>query len=139
MQPPPLMPLIAYRLLGWRLGPDYREWVHSDITRRGWTLRQAVPGALAFGALLAIVFAASGSSPQRLVIPILGVLVLAVFLRNPLMERALRQQGLDLDGKPTASWYDDHEERLRRNKAGSIGTVLLIGAAMALLVFSGDR
>ena len=40
MQKPPPLVVLAYRFLGWRVGPAHREWVHDDITRRGWLVRQ---------------------------------------------------------------------------------------------------
>jgi hypothetical protein len=135
---PPLVLLVAYRLFAWRLGPSYREWTYADITRRGYTFRQALPIAVAFGAVLAILFAATGSTPIRALPPVAGVLVLSYFLRKALRERALRQQGLSPNGEPEAAWFDDDAERRRRNTVGSIGTAVLVIAAIAFLAVGRD-
>lgn len=129
---------MAYRLFAWRLGPAYQAWTHDDITRRGYTLRQAVPVGLLVGALLATVFAAAGSDPRRAIPPIVGVLVLAYFLRKSLRERALRQQGLTPDGEAAAAWFDDDSERNRRNINGAVLTVALVVAGVVLLAARGD-
>jgi len=125
--------LIAYRLFAWRLGPLHREWTYDDITRRGYTLRQAVPVGLVVGALLAAVFAATGSNPLRAVPPILGVIVLAFFLRKALRERALRQQGLSPTGEAEAAWFGDDAARAKRNLSGAILTTVLVVAGVLLL------
>ncbi|GAC1439770.1 MAG: hypothetical protein NVS3B26_05340 [Mycobacteriales bacterium] len=126
MTPPPLALQVAYRLFAWRLGPRHRAWVYDDITRRGYTLRQAVPVAGVVGVLLAAVFAATGSDPGRAAAPIVGVIVLAFLLRKALRERALRQQGLSPDGEAEASWFGDDRERFRRNLTGAILTAAAV-------------
>lgn len=138
MTRPPLPLLVAYRLFAWRLGPLYREWTYGDITRRGYTLRQAVPVGLVVGALLAAVFASTGSDPRRAVPPIVGVIVLAFFLRKALRERALRQQGLSPTGEAEAAWFDDDVERNKRNLNGSVLTVTLVVAGVVLLAVRSD-
>lgn len=135
--PPPLLQ-VAYRLFAWRLGPAYKEWTYADITRRGYTLRQAVPVALAVGGLLAAVFAIVGSDARRAIPPILGVLVLAFFLRKNLSERALHQQGLTPEGEAKAAWFDDDAERNKRNVNGAILTTALVVAGVILLAVRGD-
>lgn len=130
--PPPLL-LVAYRLFAWRLGPTYRLWTYDDITRRGYPLRQAVPVGLVVGGLLAAVFALTGSDPRRAILPIIGVIVLAAFLRKALRERALRAQGLDPQGEAEAPWFDDDAERTKRNINSSIFTATLVVAAVVLL------
>jgi hypothetical protein len=130
--------LVAYRLFAWRLGPVYREWTFSDITRRGYTLRQAVPVGLVVGGLLAAVFAAVGSDPRRAIPPIIGVIVLAFFLRNALRERALKQQGLNPQGEAEATWFDDDGERTKRNVNGAVLTTVLVLAGVILLATRGD-
>ena len=136
MTAPPLPTLLAYRLLGWRLGPEHREWTHADITGRWYLLKQAVPLLLAVGGLLAVVFAATGSDPQRVVTPVLAVLVLLIFLRKVVVERALRQQGLTVKGEvdpAAASWFDDDELRRRRSVAGAVTTVLLVVVGLLVI------
>ncbi len=135
--PPPLLQ-VAYRLFAWRLGPRYQEWTYDDITRRGYTLRQSVPVALAVGGLLAVVFAVVGSDPRRAIPPILGVIVLAFFLRKNLSERALKQQGLRPDGTADAPWFEDEAERNKRNVNGAILTTTLVVAGVVLLAVRGD-
>jgi hypothetical protein len=135
---PPLLLLVAYRLFAWRLGPAYREWTYDDITRRGYTLRQAVPVAAAVGGLLAAVFAAAGSDPRRAIPPIIGVVVLAFFLRRALRERALRQQGLAPDGEADAAWFHNEGERNKRNINGSVLTAALVVAGVVLLAVRHD-
>jgi hypothetical protein len=130
---PPLPLLVAYRLVGWRLGPEYRAWTYDDITRRGWELRQVVPVGLLLGALLALLYQLSGANPQRAITPLAGVLVLTVFLRRALRERALRQQGLDLQGEPDAPWFDDEAARHKRNVNGALTTLALVVAGSLLL------
>ena len=138
MTRPPLLLLVAYRLFGWRLGPSYQDWTYDDITRRGYTLRQAVPVALVIGALLAGLFRATGSPAFRAVPPVVGVLVLAFFLRKALRERALRQQGLAPNGEAEAAWFDDDDERHRRNLISAITTSVLVVAGLAFLTVGRD-
>jgi hypothetical protein len=135
---PPLPLLVAYRLFGWRLGPSYREWTYDDITRRGYTLRQALPVALVIGALLAGLFEVTGSPAVRALPPTVGVLVLAYFLRKALRERALRQQGLAPDGEPEATWFADDDERHRRNVISALTTAVLVVAGLSFLAFGRD-
>jgi hypothetical protein len=135
---PPLLLLVAYRLFGWRLGPTYRTWTYADITGRGYTLRQAVPVGLVVGGLLAAVFAATGSDPRRAIPPIVGVLVLAFFLRKALRERALRQQGLSPTGEADALWFNDDGERSKRNLNSAVLTSTLVVAGVILLAVRGD-
>jgi hypothetical protein len=135
---PPLLLLVAYRLFAWRLGPAYQKWTYDDITRRGYTFRQAVPVGLVVGALLAGVFAATGSDPRRAIPPIVGVLVLAFFLRKALRERALRQQGLSASGEADAAWFNDDAERNKRNFNGAVLTTTLVVAGVILLSIRGD-
>ncbi len=66
----------------------------------------------------------------------LAVLVLLVFLRTVVVERALRQQGLTLDGgvDPAAStWFDDPDLRRKRSVAGAVTTVLLVVAGLLVI------
>lgn len=136
MSAPPLPTLLAYRLLGWRLGPAHQQWTYADITGRWYLAKQAVPLLLAVGGLLALVFAATGSDPQRVVTPVLAVLVLLVFLRTVVVERALRQQGLTLSGDvdPAAKeWFADDELRRKRSVAGATTTVLLVVAGLLVI------
>jgi hypothetical protein len=130
---PPVLLLVAYRLFAWRLGPRYREWTYADITRRGYTLRQAVPVGIVVGSLLAALLAVSGSDPARAVPPIVGVIVLAFFLRKALRERALRQQGLSPTGEADAGWFDDDAARRKRNVSGAVLTAALVVAGVTLL------
>ena len=138
MTGPPLPLLVAYRLFGWRLGPSYKDWTYDDITRTGYTLRQAVPVALVIGALLAGLFEATGSQAVRAVPPVIGVLVLAVFLRKALRERALRQQGLAPNGEAEATWFGDDDERHRRNLISAVTTSVLVVAGLAFLTVGRD-
>ncbi|MCW2777118.1 MAG: hypothetical protein JWN17_843 [Frankiales bacterium] len=136
MTAPDLRLLLAYRLLGWRLGPAHQQWTYRDITSRWYLAKQGLPLLGTLGVLLAVVFAATGSDPQRVVVPVLAVLVLLVFLRNVVIERALRQQGLDLDGEvaPEAvSWFDDEEQRRKRSVAGAVTTALLVVGGILVL------
>jgi hypothetical protein len=135
---PPLLLLAAYRLFAWRLGPAYRQWTFDDITRRGYTLRQAVPVGLVVGTLLAAVFAATGSDPRRAIAPIIAVLVLAFFLRKALRERALRQQGLSPTGEADAPWFGDDDARGRRNITGAVLTTTLVVGGIMLLALRGN-
>ena len=139
MTRPPLLLLVAYRLFAWRLGPTYQAWTYDDITRRGYTLRQALPVGLVVGAILATVFDLSGSDPRRAIAPIVGVLVLAFFLRKALRERALRQQGLSPSGEAEASWFADDAERNKRNINGSVLTTTLVVAGIVLLAVRNDQ
>jgi hypothetical protein len=136
--PPSPLLLVAYRLFAWRLGPAYREWTYADITRRGYTLRQAVPVGLVVGGLLAAVFAVVGSDPRRAIPPVLGVILLAFFLRKALRERALKQQGLTPTGEAEAPWFDDDAERTKRNINGAVLTAVLVIAGVILLATRGD-
>jgi hypothetical protein len=129
---------VAYRLFAWRLGPTYQAWTYDDITRRGYTFRQAVPVGVVVGGLIAAVFAATGSDPRRIIPAMVGVLVLAFFLRKALRERALRQQGLSPTGEAEAAWFDDDAERNKRNVNGAVLTTTLVVAGVILLAVRGD-
>jgi hypothetical protein len=130
---PPLLLVLAYRLLGWRLGPAYREWVHDDLTRRGWLLRAGAPVIASLLVVGAVVDTVVDSRGDRLV-PLLVVLTGAgLFLRTSLRERALRQQGIDAAGNPTAPWYDDDRARGQRNALGAVSTVVLVVAGLTIL------
>ena len=132
-KPPPLV-VVAYRLLGWRVGPAHREWVHDDITRDGWLLRQGAP---ALSALLALGWTATaivGGQPARITTLVIVLAGAGLFLRQSMRERALRQQGVDAAGNPTtASWYADESARLRRNLLGATSTVVLVGVSLTIL------
>jgi hypothetical protein len=132
VKPPPLV-VLAYRFLGWRVGPDHREWVHDDITRRGWVLRQGAPvlaAVLLLGGLITAALDASTDRVLSLVVVLAGV---GLFLRRSLQERALRQQGLDAAGNPAADWYDDDRARLQRNALSAVSTVVLVVGGLVLL------
>lgn len=136
MTAPPLPTLLAYRLLGWRLGPAHREWTYADITGRWYLAKQALPLLGVVGLLLAVVFAATGSDPQRVVTPVLAVLVLLVFLRTVVVERALHQQGLAANGDvdPAAeAWFADDRLRRKRSVAGAVTTVLLVVVGLLVI------
>jgi hypothetical protein len=133
MPRPPLLLLVAYRLFAWRLGPRYRQWTYDDITRRGYTARQAVPVALVVGALLAVAFAVTGSDWHRSIPPVIAVVVLAFLLRKALRERALKVQGLSPDGEAEASWFADEVRRRRRNVNGAVLTTVLVVSGVVLL------
>ncbi len=131
-RPAPLL-LLAYRLLGWRLGPAYRDWVLADLTRRGWLVRAGAPVLAAVYGVGVLLQLALGGSPARL-LALLAVLAgVGAFLRQPLQERAMRHQGLRPDGTPTAPWYDDNTARRRLNVRGAAATVVLVAAALVLL------
>ena len=134
LRPPPGL-LLAYRFLGWRLGPAYRDWVLDDIVRRGWLVRQGAPAlasVLLGGGLL---FAVLDADPSRLYALIFIASAGALFLRQSLRERALRQQGIDASGArlPDAGWYDDDSARLRKNLIGATGTVVLSVGGLVVL------
>ncbi|HTL23099.1 MAG TPA: hypothetical protein VL281_03595 [Mycobacteriales bacterium] len=133
MTPPPLLLALAYRLLGWRLGPAYREWVHDDLTRRGWLVRQGAPVLLALLVLGVLIDAVVGSTGDRLV-PLLVVLTgVGLFMRRSIHVRALRQQGIDAAGNPAAPWYADERARRQRNVVGGLSTVVLVIAGLTIL------
>ncbi len=132
---PPTGLLLAYRLLGWRVGPAYAEWVHEDLTRRGWALRQGLP--VVAGVLVAgtAVFLAVGADLSRLYALVFVLAAGGLFLRGTMRDRALRLQGLDASGDvlADANWYNDDSARRRRNLLGAASTVLLVGAALVIL------
>jgi hypothetical protein len=129
--------LLAYRFLGWRVGPVYADWVHDDITRRGWILRQGAPvlsAALLAGAAVTALVGGDGGKLGRL------VLLLAfggLAMRRPLRDRALLTQGLNEDGGvlPSATWFADDGLRRRRNLVSLTATVLLIVAGFTVLAY----
>lgn len=134
--PPPPALLVAYRLLGWRLGPDHQAWVHEDITRRGYALRQGLPVLVVVAPLLALALLVSGADPRQLLFPVVGVVGLLLIMRRSVVERALRQQGLRPDGTvdPAAeAWFSDDEARTRRSRNGAIITAVLVLGALLLL------
>ena len=134
LRPPPGL-LLAYRFLGWRLGPAYRDWVLDDILRGGWLIRQGAPAlasVLLGGGLL---FAALDGDPSKLYALIFIAAAGALFLRQSLRERALRQQGIDVSGVPLpdAPWYGDDEARRRKNLLGAVGTIVLSVGGLVFL------
>lgn len=133
MESPTPALLLAYRLLGWRLGPPYREWVLADVTRRGWLVRAGAPVLAALYGLGLLVDLVLGGDPARLLALVVVLAGGGAFLRHALRERVLRQQGLGPDGKPVASWYDDPDARRRHNLVGALSTVVLVGTALVLL------
>ena len=134
LRPPPLV-LLAYRFLGWRVGPAYRDWVVDDIVRRGWLVRQGAPALAVVMALGGLLTAAVGGSSEKLTALVVVLAGVGAFLRSTLQARALRQQGLDAAGNrlPEATWYDDDETRRRRNLASATGTVVLVVGGLLLL------
>jgi len=130
---PRLPLLLAYRLLGWRLGPPYREWVHRDITGRGWLLRQGAPVILALLVVGSLITGAVGGDGGRLLALLVVLSGVGAFMRHAMQERALRQQGIDAAGNPVAPWYDDDAARRRRNLVGATTTVVLVVAGLLIL------
>ena len=133
MQKPPPLVLLAYRFLGWRVGPAHREWVHDDITRRGWVVRQGAPVIAVVMALGGAFVAAVGGTTNRLVTLLVVLTGVSLFLRSSLQARALRQQGLDAAGNPDAPWYADEAARRRRNLVGAASTIVLAVGGLWIL------
>jgi hypothetical protein len=134
LRPPPGL-LLAYRFLGWRLGPAYRDWVLDDILRPGWLVRQGAPALASVLLLGGVLFAALDADPSKLYALIFIATAGALFLRQSLRERALRQQGIDVSGTrlPDAGWYDDDRARRRKNLIGAVGTVVLAVGGLVVL------
>lgn len=133
MDRPPAALLLAYRLLGWRLGPSYGDWVRDDVTRRGWLLRAGLPVLVVVYAVGFAVDLALGGDPARLLALLVVLAGGAAFLRHGLKERVLRQQGLRPDGTPLTTWYDDDGARRAVNLRGATATVVLVVAALVIL------
>ncbi|MGB8650901.1 MAG: hypothetical protein WCD35_09590 [Mycobacteriales bacterium] len=135
MPRPPALPLLAYRFLGWRLGPAHKDWVLDDILRPGWLLRAGAPAIAAVLLIGSALAAAVGGSTDRLLTVTVVMAAVGAFLRSSLRERALRQQGLDPSGRPlpTATWWHDDRARLRRNVLGAVGTVVMVVGALLLV------
>ena len=133
MDRPPLRLELAYRLLGWRLGPAYREWVHDDLTRPGWLVRQGAPVLASVLVLGGAITSAVGGSGDRLLALLVILTGVSLFLRTSLQQRALRQQGIDASGTPQAPWYGDEQARRQRNVAGALSTLVLVGVGLTLL------
>ncbi|MCU1595069.1 MAG: hypothetical protein JWO12_2461 [Frankiales bacterium] len=135
MSKPPPGVLLAYRFLGWRVGPSHADWVRDDIAGRGWLLRAGAPALAAVLVVGGAITAALGGDPGRVGTVVFVVGAICLFMRTSLRERALRQQGIDLQGDPLkeAPWYADEAARRRRNLQGSIGTVVLVLAGMVVL------
>jgi hypothetical protein len=125
--------VLAYRLLGWRLGPAYREWVHDDLTRPGWLVRQGVPVIAVILALGGTITAIVHGTSDRLLSLLVVLTGVGLFLRRSLLERALRQQGIDAAGNASAPWYADDRARGRRNLIGAVSTVVLTVAGLTIL------
>ncbi len=130
---PSALHLLAYRLLGWRLGPAYREWVLEDLTRRGWLLRQGVPAIAALVAVGGLITKAVGGSGERLFALAVVLTGVGLFMRASLREKAFRQQGIDVAGNPAAEWYADEHARRQRNVLSAVSTVVLVGAGLTIL------
>lgn len=138
MPPPPVAVLLAYRFVGWRVGPDHRDWVLRDITSRGWLVRQGAPALSVLLVVGAVATAVVGGDSGRLLALIAVLAGAGAFLRNSLRDRALRQQGLDPTGTvlPLAlPWYDDEAARRRRNLLGAIGTTVTTVGALFVVAY----
>jgi hypothetical protein len=136
LKPPPHV-LLAYRFLGWRVGPSYADWVHDDITRRGWLLRQGTPALAAVLLVGGGVNAALDADPSRLLRVLVILAVAGLALRRTLRQRALMQQGLNEDGGvlPEAKWYLDDRRRVQRNLLSAFGTVVLVVGGLTVLAY----
>lgn len=140
MDRPPFGALLAYRLLGWRLGPAHAAWVTDDVTRKGWVLRQGLPTLVVVLSLGTAVFAATGADLSRLYTLVFVLAAGSLFLRGTMRDRALRLQGLDATGSvlPDATWYADDRRRRTRNLLGAVSTSgLVIGALLILALRDG--
>ena len=138
MPPPPPVVLLAYRFVGWRLGPDHRDWVLQDITRSGWLVRQGAPALSVILLVGALATASVGGDTGRLLSLVAVLAGAGAFLRKSLRDRALRQQGIDTAGAvlPMAtSWYADSAARRRRNLVSAVGTVVTTVGALVLLAY----
>ncbi|MCW2499197.1 MAG: hypothetical protein JWN87_873 [Frankiales bacterium] len=135
MTPPPPLALLAYRFVGWRLGPDHAHWVRDDVARRGWLVRQGVPVLAAVLAVGGGLTAAVGGDQGRIVQVVAIVAAISLFFRSSLRERALRQQGIDAAGTPLAeaTWYADDAARRRRNLLATTSTVVMVVGGLAFL------
>jgi hypothetical protein len=132
-KPPPLV-LLAYRFFGWRLGPDHAEWVHDDITRGGWLMRQGTPALSAVLLLGALVTSLSDGDGSQVWGALLVLGIAALFFRTSLRQRALNQQGIDASGQPLGlKWYSDSGLRVQRNVLSAIGTTVLVVGALVIL------
>ena len=138
MPPPPPAVLLAYRFVGWRLGPDHRDWVLRDITSRGWLVRQGAPALSVILIVGALATTVVGGDTGRLLSLVAVLAGAGAFLRKSLRDRALRQQGLDPEGTvlPLAlPWYDDGAARRRRNVVSAVGTSVTTVGALFLLAY----
>ncbi len=135
MPKPPASVLLAYRFVGWRVGPDHSEWVLDDIVRRGWLVRQGSPALAAVLAAGGVLMALVGGNPNRLLALVVVLAGVGAFLRHTLRDRALRQQGIDASGNrlEEATWYDDDVARRRRNVYGTAVTVALVLGGLTIL------
>lgn len=138
MPPPPPAVLLAYRFVGWRVGPDHRDWVLRDITSPGWLVRQGAPALSVLLIIGAVATALVGGDTSRLLALIAVLAGAGAFLRTSLRDRALRQQGLDPAGGvlPLAlPWYADEAARRRRNLVSAIGTTVTTVGALFVLAY----
>ena len=135
MLKPPAGILLAYRFLGWRVGPAYGEWVVDDITRDGWLVRQGAPVLATTLLLGGAVFGVLGGDTGRLLALLFVLAAGGAFLRQALRERALRQQGYDASGAalPDAAWLHDDSARRRRNVLSAVSTLVLVVGGLVLL------
>lgn len=136
--PGPLL-LLAYRLVGWRLGPEYGGWVHEDLSRPGWLVRQGAPAAGVLLLTAGLVGRLAGVNGGRLLALVVVLLAGGAFLRTSLRERAFHQQGIDLSGDPAAAWYADKRARRRRNVVGAVATPALVLAGLLLVAYRSHR
>ena len=107
----------------------------DDVVRKGWLLRQGAPALASVLLVGGVLFAVLDADPSKLYALIFIAAAGALFLRQSLRERALRQQGIDISGAPLqgADWYDDGDARRRKNLLGAIGTIgLSIGGLVIL-------
>lgn len=133
MNPPPLPWLVAYRLLGLRLPPEYRGWVAADAAKKSFlnwrSARTVVWGAVFVGLGCVAITLVHEAPPRHWVLRALAAVTIAALLasRNNLVRRTLRWQRIDKHGRPV---------RPKRLAVLDNNHALVLGAAV-LVAFTG--
>ncbi|HEX7167369.1 MAG TPA: hypothetical protein VF230_10355 [Acidimicrobiales bacterium] len=134
---------IAFRTIGWKLGPRYHGWIVEDVrSGRALRWRAVMVGTsivLVNGLVRLAIMRRAGDAllvPWVILAPAVGVVGGLAFLlssatrTNRRMEIALREQGLDPDGRPMAS--PKGAGRLTNHDVAAIQVLVVAFLAVAL-------
>ncbi len=125
--------IMLYRTTGWRLEPEHHSWVLRDVRSAGYPRQRLKDGLVGFAAavVLAVILQVALIGRLNLIgfLPI-GAIGVVVLVRRLIpdwtRDRALRHQGLALDGTPSPpAWYERTRSR-RVLRTAALPVVLIL-------------